>query len=95
MKRILIGMLSGALAVAGVVGLSQASPSVAAAMQSVQTNSTQQRGPGMNNGTHAGGQVASVDGSTITVTGRDGTGRSRRSRRRAARRWIWTVAPPA
>ncbi|NTU81312.1 MAG: hypothetical protein HGA45_18365 [Chloroflexales bacterium] len=72
MKRILMGMLSGALAVAGVVGLSQTSPSVAAAMQSVQTTSAQQRGPGMNDSTHAGGQVASVDGTTITVTGRDG-----------------------
>jgi hypothetical protein len=74
MKRFLIVILSAALAAIALIGFTAGSTRVSAAAQSAQASTTQQAGPGgpgKNDGTHAGGQVASVSGSTITVTGRD------------------------
>ena len=77
MKRVLLGIMSVALAAAGAISLNSGSNTVAAAptTSSIQTSFVQ-RGPGSPDGTHAGGQVASVSGSTITVTGRDGASQS-------------------
>jgi hypothetical protein len=79
MKRFLTMIMSAALGAILMLGLMRGTTSVAA--QSAQTSTTQQNGPadcgpGKNDGTHAGGKVASVSGSTITVTDRDGKSQS-------------------
>ncbi|NNJ10866.1 hypothetical protein EKD04_011040 [Chloroflexales bacterium ZM16-3] len=78
MKRFLMVIAAVALAALVAVSLMRGTTSVSAATNTAQT---QQNGPGdcgpggprQDDGTHAGGQVASLSGSTITVTGRDGT----------------------
>ena len=81
MKRFLIALMALALTASAIIGLSWGNTSVSAA-QSVLTGISQQanqgRGgpggdkPGKPDGTHAGGVVASVSASTLTVTGRNG-----------------------
>jgi hypothetical protein len=70
MKRVRIAALSFALSAGLAFGVSAVAPTAAAAA-SAQTSVTQLATA--RDGTHAGGVVASVSGTTITVTGRNGT----------------------
>ncbi len=76
MNRFVTITMSAALGAVLTFGVMQGTSNVLAA-QNTQTSTVQQDcsgrpdGPGKNDGTRAGGQVASVSGSTITVTGRN------------------------
>ncbi len=72
-QRFLVGITALSLAVAAAFGVSQPITSVVAASPSSLVSVAMQHGPGKQNGTHAGGQVASVSGTSLTVTTPDGT----------------------
>ncbi len=79
MKRFLVGLMSVTLAAGAVFGMSRGSPSIVTASPSAQTSTTQSTlpgGPRQNDGTRAGGQIASVSGNTVTVKNRDGASQS-------------------
>ncbi len=71
-QRFLVGITALSLAAAAAFGVSQHTTSVVAASPSSLVSTAMQRGPGRQDGTHAGGQVASVSGTTITLTTPDG-----------------------
>jgi endonuclease V-like protein UPF0215 family len=73
MKRVRIAALSFALSAGLAFGVSAVAPTTAAAA-SAQTSATQLATA--RDGTRAGGVVASVSGTTITVTGRNGTAKA-------------------
>ncbi|MEI6779114.1 MAG: DUF5666 domain-containing protein, partial [Chloroflexales bacterium] len=81
MKRFVTITMSAALGAVLTFGAMQGTANVLAA-QNAQTSSIQQDcsgrpdGPGKNDGTRAGGQVASVSDTAITVTGRDSQSQS-------------------
>ncbi len=76
-KRFLVGITSLALAAGAAFGLSQSVGSAAAATSPAATvGIVVEHGRGPNDGSHAGGQVSGVSGTTITVTGRDGTSKT-------------------